>query len=176
MSTEYLQVRVRKFNPAWASHIPVLVRMMGLSHGPVLELGIGLFSTPLLHWLCLERRRRLYSYDNSEYFVEKARNFRTDWHIIEAVPDWTKLDLDIEHWGMAFVDHAPTEDRHLEAKRLAWLADYVVLHDSDRKGDRFTHYSEIYSLYKYHYDYCRQKPYTTILSNFYPLDGLCIGV
>ena len=36
----------------WQSHLPALLACIAVTHGPVLELGVGHFSTPHLHALC----------------------------------------------------------------------------------------------------------------------------
>ena len=56
----------RHFKPSDGSHLPVLIKMVLMTDGPILELGTGFFSTPVLHWLCAEKKRKLVSYDSSE--------------------------------------------------------------------------------------------------------------
>ena len=53
-----------KIKPAWSSYLPLLIKVLQCSEGPVLELGTGLVSTPVLHWLCFDMGRELVSYDD----------------------------------------------------------------------------------------------------------------
>lgn len=161
-----------QYRPAGGSHIPILTKVLELSDGPVLELGMGPFSTPILHWLCLDKRRQLFSYENGSSWLKENKHFETDWHKITFVEDWDKIDIDNIHWGIAFIDHAPAERRAVDIRRLANKADYIILHDSEESQDKHYSYSEIYPLFKYRYDYKRQKPHTTVLSNFKDLNNL----
>lgn len=161
-----------RYNPAWSSHLPMLIKILNLSKGPVLELGMGPFSTPVMHWLCLDSKRQLVSYDNDKVYFDRNLSFKTDWHQVLLTEDWDKIDIENTRWGMVLVDHAPDFRRKDEIRRLANNADYLVIHDSENSLDKLYHYSEIYPLFKYRYNYKRQKPYTTILSNFKNLNNL----
>ena len=160
-----------RYSANWGSHIPILVKVMNLSQGPVLELGMGLFSTPLLHWLCLEQKRQMVSYDNSLEWVKMNKTFESPIHRIlyTQTADWESAGAD-RHWGLALVDHHPGIRRGIDAIRLKDKADYVVVHDSDLLTEYG--YENIYQHFKYSYDWKRRKPWTTVLSNFYSLEGL----
>lgn len=161
-----------QYRPAGASHIPILVKVLGLSDGPVLEMGMGPFSTPILHWLCLDKKRQLFSYENNPRWFEKNKVFETNLHKVNFVEDWDKVDMDNIHWSVVFIDHAPSDRRIVDIKRIVNKADYVIMHDSGDYQDEHYRYSEIYPLFKYRYNYMRQKPYTTIVSNFKDLSIL----
>jgi hypothetical protein len=161
-----------RYNPNWSSHLPVLIKVLNISEGPVLEMGMGLFSTPVLHWLCLDQKRTLVSYDNNTEYFNQNKAFETDLHQIIFIEDWDKANIENVHWGLVFIDHLPDERRKVDIKRIANNADYIVVHDSEEKNEYKYHFSEIYSLFKYRFDYRRQKPYTTVLSNFKDLGNL----
>lgn len=161
-----------RYNPAWSSHLPVLIKVLGLSKGSVLEFGIGMFSTPVLHWLCLDSDRELVSYENNLEYFNQNKRFITDNHKINFVEDWDRINIENIHWGVVFIDHNPMERRKIDIKRLANKADYIIIHDSQWKEDCYYHYKEIYPLFKYRYDYTKQKPFTTVLSNFKDLSIL----
>lgn len=156
-----------KYKPALCSHLPVLAKVVMISEGPVLELGAGPFSTPLLHWLCFEQNRKLVTYENDPNFFQMSRHFPADFHNINLVEDWGKIPIDNVHWGVAFVDHAPAARRKIETARLAKIADYIVVHDTEPKVDAdYEYISEILKLFKYRYDYQKAIPSTTVVSNF----------
>lgn len=162
-----------KLHPSWGSHLPVLTKVMAISTGPVLELGVGLFSTPVLHWLCIDQQREIASYENFREYYDMMKPFETESHKIIYIENdnWKGENFEDTHWGVAFMDHHPKSRRGKEAMRLAQVADYIVVHDSDRAGNPF-HYEEAFPLFKYRYTWDRESPHTTVLSNFYDLDNL----
>jgi hypothetical protein len=161
------------------SHLPILMKIMEKTDGPVLELGMGLFSTPYLHWACIDKRRKLVSYENHKDFAElfimdDKREVGNDYsyHEVKVVEnnDWEHIDIS-GHWSVALVDHNPGPRRREEMKRLADSCDYVVVHDTDPKNDWYYKYSEYFPLFKYRYD-TKVYPMTTVLSNFIDLSTL----
>ena len=157
-----------KIRQGWSSHIPMLIKALELTEGDVLEMGVGMFSTPLLHWMCMVNNRNLYSYEHDNGWISIKRHFESDNHKIIMVDDWDKADIDRE-WGMAFIDHAPAERRHIDIERLADKAKLIVVHDTEEKNNKTYKYNKIYPLFKYRYDFKIKKPYTTILSNYIQL-------
>lgn len=158
-------IRVRAYNPWWCSHLPILTKVMQVSKGPVLEMGIGIFSTPLLHMFCQDQKRKLFSYEDNQKWYAAHKEFITDWHKIELVTDWSKVKMK-KHWGVVFIDHKG-DRRAKDAIRAAKVADYVVLHDSNGRYEPDYHYSKVYSHFKYRYIYDKIHPHTTVLSNFF---------
>jgi len=162
---------VSNFNIDSGSHLPVLTKLMEISEGPVLELGTGFYSTPYLHWACFQQNRKLVSYDASLLYFELASGCARDFHEVYFVKDWNKINIS-QHWGIALVDHEPILQRLVDIQRLANNSDYIVLHDSEESNDYAYKYSEIYSLFKYRYDYNKRLPHTTVVSNFKDLSEL----
>jgi len=152
------------------SHLPIMIKLLEITDGPVLELGMGLFSTPYLHWACFDSKRKLLSCENKSHFNDfwnftdkrEAGNDYT-YHTFEFIEDWDKLDLSGQ-WSVVLVDHAPGPRRKEEIRRLANNADYIVVHDTNGRNDWHYKYSEIFSLFKYRYD-TKFYPQTTVLSN-----------
>lgn len=155
-----------RISPGWASHLPVLIKVLQISEGPVLELGTGLYSTPVMHWLCLEAKRRLVSYEHEPGYFKLVARFAYGLHEITLINNWDDIPIETEHWGVALVDHNPVARRKVEIARLANIADYVIIHDTESHMESETGYEAIYPLFKYRYNYRRQKPYTSVLSNF----------
>jgi len=160
-----------KYTPGWSSHYPVLIKVFEHTKGDVLELGMGLFSTPLLHWLCMDQHRKLISLDRQQKYFDLNRRFQSDTHKIYLVEDWNKIDIN-HSWSFALVDHDPAERRIEEIKKIANNTQYVIVHDTDPKENKYYHYDQIYPLFKYRYDYTLCSPNTTVLSNFFDLDFL----
>uniref|UniRef100_A0A6H1ZSI1 Methyltransferase n=1 Tax=viral metagenome TaxID=1070528 RepID=A0A6H1ZSI1_9ZZZZ len=155
------------------SHLPVLIKLVLMTEGPILELGTGFFSTPVLHWLCAEKKRTLVSYESSAKYIEVAKNYLADFHEIHLVEDWAKIDIS-QHWNIVLIDHGPGPQRKVEFARVANNADYVVVHDSEPNNDKYYKYSEVAPLYKYRYDYDKLYPNTSVFSNFKNLSNLDI--
>lgn len=160
------------YAPHYCSHLPILIKVLQLSDGPVLEMGMGPFSTPVMHWLCLEMKRPLVSYDTDPEYFETNKTFENSGHKINLVNNWDDADIENTHWGVAFLDHAPDYRRKEDVKRLVNNVDYLILHDSETSKDQYFHYSEIYPLFKYQYGYKRQSPFSAVLSNSKDLTNL----
>ncbi len=148
-----------KYNPDHASYLPILIKVLQISEGPVLVLGVGLYSTPLTHWLCQEAERRLVTYENNQDQFRLFEKFGYGLHKLKLIKDWESAPIEEEHWGVAFVDHNPAKRRSVEIARLAKITDYIVVHDSESLNNSF-------SLFKYSYHHKRQRPQTSVLSNF----------
>ena len=161
-----MKVRIR-----YGSHLPALIRLVEITEGPILELGIGLYSTPYLHYACLPSKRELTSYENDEAWFKTFKDCRTNFHEVNLVEDWDSLMFD-KFWDIAFIDHGPDDRRKDEALKLRNNANYVILHDSDPENDDLYKFSEIYRYFKYRADYTECKPHTTVLSNFMKLENL----
>lgn len=144
---------------SYGTHIPVLIKVMAVAHGPVLELGCGFSSTPLLYWACQDQGRKFVSYENDKRWIEKVG------YPVEYVEDWDKTDIDNTHWSIALLDHRPAERRAVDAVRLKDNADFIILHDSVSKLGKFHGYEKIYPLFKYRFDYTKFLPHTVVLSN-----------
>ena len=149
-----------RFKKEYTTHMPMLIKCVQMTDGAVLELGAGLFSTPLLHWLLAESRRDLFTYESDEKYLDFSISFRSRHHVIRLVDDWDKIDISGK-WSVAFIDQV-TERRAIDAIRLKDNCDYVVLHDSET--DHYK-YSTVYPHFKYRYDWTFCKPWTTVISN-----------
>lgn len=156
-------------NPDWGTHIPALVATLAKSKGPVLELGMGISSTPLLHALCFDQNKFLLSVDNDPVFTKMFSKYRSTGHHIELIKDWDEI-LDGK-WGVVLVDHKPDERRAIEAKKFT-QSEFVILHDSEPAHNDLYHYDQVYPLFKYRFDYKKASVHATVLSNFHELDFL----
>ena len=160
------------YAPHYCSHLPILIKVLQVSDGPVLEMGMGPFSPPVMHWICLEMKRSLISFDTDPEYFESNKAFENAGHKVNFIKNWDDADIVSTHWGVAFLDHAPALRRKEDAKRLVNNTDYLVLHDSETSKDRYFGYSEIFPLFKYQYGYKRQSPFTAVLSNSQDLKNL----
>jgi hypothetical protein len=160
-----------KITMRWGSHIPVLLKLLEHTTGNVLELGMGLYSTPLLFWACVSQDRDLVSYENYEKYLNLFGKNNNTHHETHLIADWTTIDLS-RHFDIGIIDVNPMEFRSYLAVRIEDLVDYIVLHDSNPKEDNFYHYSGIYSRFKYRFDYNIFNPHTTVISKMCSLEFL----
>ena len=154
-----------------ASHVPLLTRVFTLSKGDVLELGTGYFSSLILRWLAELSHRNVYAYESREHWYKKAKEKETKYYKVFYTPNYDDAPID-RKWGMVFIDHGPNGRRITEIKRLANLTDYMVIHDTNESGDKEYHYSQIWDLFKYRYDFTLYYPPTSVVSNFKTLKNI----
>ena len=152
-----------------SSHCPMLVKALYITKdfpdNSVLEMGMGIFSTSLLHWLCLDQGRKLVSLENDSGYCAMCEDMKTDWHEIRLVTDWEAEDIS-GPWGVALIDHRPAKRRYQDVKRLADNTSIVVVHDTEEEINKFYAYHRAFVKFKYRYDWIKSKPNTTLLSNF----------
>src|SRR3990167_10247083 len=113
----------------YGSHLPVLMRAFDRSTGPVLELGMGVFSTPYLHYACMLAGRQLVSYEENSKWAEWFEPYRGLLHDILVSPAWPVKYL-TTHWSVVLVDHID-DYRAVDIRRLANFAQYIVVHDTN---------------------------------------------
>jgi hypothetical protein len=112
------------------SHLPALVPCVVTTDGPVLELGLGEFSTPVLHSLCF-RTRTLLSVDGDPTAIYNFSQLGDPWHEIRYDPDYRSLDeLGLEFWSVVFVDHWPAERRAADVLKFT-NTEFLVIHDAE---------------------------------------------
>ena len=145
------------------TYYPVLIPLLQKTKGPILELGTGISSTPLLHWLCLGRE--IYSYENSKGYFREARKYKSRTHHIRFTEDYK--DIEIRPYSVVLVDHSPKNKRRAEDVFRVMDSDFFVLHDSE---DPKYGYEILYPHFKYRYDWTITKPYTTVLSNSHEVE------
>jgi hypothetical protein len=140
----------------------MLIKCVLATDGSVLELGAGPASTPVLHWLCQEKRRRLYTYESNNYFYRYARCFESGNHKIFKINWDNSLAID-GYWSVILVDQ-PSRFRSRAIEFFKDKADYIVIHDTDDAGVK--RYAEVLSGFKYRHDWKACRPWTTVVSNF----------
>jgi len=156
---------------ALATHVPLLIRVFDISEGDVLEIGTGWFSTSILHWLAHISKRKVYSYESKQHWYNRALRYKSKYHEIIKVGSWDELPVD-RHWGLVFIDHSPEARRHIEVKRFANSADYIVMHDTQSEDDEKYQFSKIWHLFKHRHDWRKATPWASVVSNFKELSNI----
>jgi hypothetical protein len=158
--------RIVKTSFEWGTHQAPLATAVMNTTGGVLELGMGDFSTPLLHALCTTKTksRPLHSVENNpkwySYFIDLQNSTHTLFLVKDVLEYCTTAAM---HWSVAFIDHQPSAQRKecLKVLRDLKKADVFVLHDAERKN----YYEDIPSTFKYQYLYDRYRVQTLVLSD-----------
>lgn len=169
----------KTYSGSYATHLGALISCFNHSDGDVLELGIGLFSTPFLHYACTVAKRNLLSLENDKGWLRQFRDsdfmhflYGNESHKLELVDVYEDSPLIDKRWGLVLVDQTPDGSRKETVKLLANLAKYIIIHDSNERHEKNYHYSEIYPLFKYKRVWDLDDRHATVLSNFVPLDDL----
>jgi hypothetical protein len=146
------------------------MKLVGMTEGPILELGSGTYSTPYLHWACAPTHRPLSTYETDPEWWKFTQNFRADFHTAALVTEWSTVALD-RPWSIAFVDH---DGIRSETVRRLLHADYVVCHDTNNKGARRWGLTQVHRWFRSRWDYAVFNPRTTVFSNTHDLTGFHI--
>jgi hypothetical protein len=155
---------VIKHPKGMSTHNPMLIKTLAMSTGPVLEIGAGYFSTPLLHWLCKMQNRMLITYENNPEYFELAKKFQSKGHKTRLIKNWD--DMPLAHYGVVFVDHAPKERRIVDIEKFQ-DSDFLVIHDTER-ADLYG-YDKVWPLFKYRFEWQECVPYTSVVSKKFPI-------
>lgn len=155
---------------SYGTHLPGLIKAMSKTTGDVLELGMGVFSTPYLHYQCILSNRKLVSYENYKNWMQKFLDSEYDCenHEINFVEKYSDAKIE-KGWSVALVDQTPDSSRTEEIRRLANYAEYIVIHDAAERHTHIYHYDTIYPLFKYRTDWDEESNPAVVLSNFHDL-------
>lgn len=145
----------------YATHLPALIDAIIKTSGPVLELGSGKYSTPILHQLCCtwpDVPRHLVTVETDPTWFDLAVQHRNEHHLV--VSSFEAIELD-NHWSVVFIDCELKERvKHLE--QLKDRATFLVLHDTScvsygyEKAVIGMKFARVWSDY---------QPWTTVVSN-----------
>lgn len=99
--------------------------------GAVLELGMGHFSTPILHHYCEASGRKLVSVESDEGWCKCFRHYESVLHtLILAEYDDIVPKLAEQLWSVVLIDNSPGGPRRAKDFSLLWpRSEYVVIHD-----------------------------------------------
>lgn len=169
----------KRYSGSYATHLGPLIACMNKTKGDVLELGVGLFSTPYLHYVCTVTKRNLLSLENDKGWLKTFKTsdfmhflYENDYHHLEYIEDYTKNPIILKKWDVVLIDHSPDSQRALDAIKLAGLAQYIIIHDSNERHEDKYHYSTVYPFFKYKRVWDLDDRHATVLSNFNNLDDL----
>jgi len=136
--------------------------------GPVLEMGCGNYSTPVLSQMC--RGRKMLSVESDAAWMAKFTDLAGPDHQFIAVKDWSEFVLPDFPWDVVFINHEPAARRIVDIGLLMDKAKMLVVHDTESAD--YYGYESILPKFRYRFDYKRWTPWTTVVSQTMPLDFL----
>lgn len=150
---------------AHATHLRLLVKTALRTRGPILELGAGWYSTPILHEIANAHDRPLITVENDPAWLDQFAHLRSRRHRLELVANWDDFAPSQAGYGMVLIDHAPAERRIVDIERLAPLADLLVIHDTESAE---YHYEAIWPLLDRIETDQTVRPWTTVAAGRLP--------
>lgn len=158
----------------YGSHAIVLLAALYVTKsGPILELGMGTSSSPLLHRLAFEQNRFLLSADSDLRWINYFNSFTINntLHELKHVDvktemgiEWATSNLeDYKNWTIVFIDHRPGARRQFDLLSYSHRSDIVILHDTEQSS--LYQYNLGLSFYRYKYRFTKLKTYTDSLSS-----------
>jgi hypothetical protein len=147
---------------AYGTHQPLLIHMINETSGNVLEFGMGVYSTPLLHFICHLQGRFMLSLETDK-----------DW--FDKFPKYTRMlinpEIQLREYGfmnmnfsVALIDGNPLRFRQTFIEAMKDNVDYFVVHDTE-VGEHDELYDYDFSGFKNIYEFKEILPNTCILSN-----------
>jgi len=152
--------RSEEWGEGWGTNIPLLAAAVAASQGPVLEVGGGLFSTPVLAAMCKATGRHFVTLDDNEEWLRTYADVQPNAHLVSS---WDE----VKHWqgqyGVIFVDHRPDHARLPVLKAVRGWSDYIVCHDTC--NPYFEGVDEFLDTFKWRYDWGFMASSTTVVSD-----------
>lgn len=155
---------------AYATHMPLLAACVARTDGPVLELGCGMYSTPLIHAICGDARSVL-SLEFDREWLARFQKLNRGNHDMRAVDDWAdavRQAADI-HWSVVLVDQQPAAARAPSITLLRQSVDLFVCHDSEH---RLYNYEPVLETFLRRKEWRRYAPWTSVVSDTMDLSFL----
>jgi len=142
------------------THSCVLATLLAKTTGPILELGSGHYSTPLIHHMCSSRFCLSVGNESKQfkYYCEKIGSRFHYFYPVgkELVSSILSAKLDSFEfgnicWDVVFIDHFPVEDRVKCVEMLRNKAKYIICHDTEPLVSTEYNWNNIWDSFKYKY-------------------------
>ncbi len=136
---KYLTHKINEY----ATHQPFLWHILKKTSKPILELGSGYGSTPLLHAYSAKHGIPLYTLDHDAEWLSRFSSLKSELHrhiCVDITKGWDAFQEAVPkgiEWGIVFVDQGSWESRVDCARILKEKADYILVHDFDNLAANF---------------------------------------
>jgi hypothetical protein len=157
---ELSEAAPREEHESWiyGTHLVPLMACVVETSGPVLELGCGRWSTPVLRAYCLAAKREFVSVDSNRKWADRIGK------PLGMTIGFPRLEeLARREWSVVLVDHDPWFVRVYDANRFS-KSEFVLVHDSQFE-DIAPQLAQSLPNWQHHYEYTGASPNTMILSN-----------
>jgi hypothetical protein len=156
------------------SHVPWLGLLASRTTGPVIEFGIGGFSTILLHAMVAMQGRKLVSLETDPDWLANYKPLESENHHLGIVHNWVTFDIG-NYWDVAFVDCSPASEEKQDVsprvdivKRLKGKAKFIACHDTEADippSAGAYGWVKLDGLFKYQTILDKFRPWTTVYSD-----------
>lgn len=146
----------------YGTHLVPLIAAVMATKGDVLELGMGDFSTPVLHEVLRNTTRQIFSIENDGNWYVNFIDLQSDNHSIVNA-HYSHIVKINKVFSVILVDNAPAEDRIKCLAEFREKAEIFVVHDTDKM--RYYGYEPIFETFRYRNTYERYIKSTTLLSD-----------
>lgn len=174
----------------FSTHQVPLVAAMLKTQGPILELGAGWYSTPLISVFANVQKREACTVETNDAFLRLLAHYASPYHELRFMsgfefdegtgtfipghhtpkrPEYVDCQARFlnsfggRQWAVVLIDQRPGFLRAPAIQRFAELAEFIVVHDTE--DDRYG-YEPTLSTFRYRYDFQALGPATTVVSNF----------
>jgi hypothetical protein len=137
-----------------ATHYGILGGMIAKTTGPIVEFGLGHYSTPLIHYLCQNRKavsvetnREWTKYFEARFGNESHEFYCTENRLISTA-FFSNSKYNEVMWGVAFIDNGPDADRVKIIRNVRQKAKYIVVHDSEPGAVSYG-WGDVFDTFKY---------------------------
>jgi hypothetical protein len=158
----------------FGTHAPVLRAAIERTQGPVLELGMGNYSSRLIAHCA--GNRPILSIDETRDWMARFTDLAGPMHRIMLCPfsttnwpDWNMAPYHAARWSVALVDQHPASGRLVSIAALEQNCEFIVVHDTEAPT---YYYEPLLRGFKYRYDHKAITPWTTVVSNVRPFDPI----
>lgn len=151
----------------YGSHLPLLTAAVALTTGRVVELGSGLYSTPVLQAICLAQHRPLHTIDNDRDWLASVWREGSQLHTSQHIADWLDLHRNggLLRCDVAFIDMAPASARTDAIRVMRRWARILVVHDTEfEQQHNYPGMEDAIAAFPYRVDDRRRGPWTTAVS------------
>lgn len=151
----------------YSTHIPLLLRCLENTSGPILEFGTGWFSTPLINAFAHNGRFARSIEQASDWAIKFNGLCDGIDHQLITLTDYDNAIVNDLRWSVCLIDHHMTR-RVIDLNRIRHYTEIICIHDTEAVSYGLT---EILDTFKHRYE-SNLHPQTTVVSDNRPLDFL----